>query len=153
MISVHQSAVQLLDDLKPVQFNWWFDDTHSRESSVYAVERISCKLTTILSSRPQHWQHFSPISLTWVQSDTLGFLCSFRHFSVHSSNTCAALTAYHLLEISSCHLRFRSVFFDPYWFSQQLSVFPNWLQVDQKLCTREPRLIFTVILLYLQLVC
>ena len=104
MISVHQSAVQLLDDLKPVQFNWWFDDTHSRESSVYAVERISCKLTTILSSRPQHWQHFSPISLTWVQSDTLGFLCSFRHFSVHSSNTCAALTVYHLLEISSCHL-------------------------------------------------
>ena len=58
----------------------------------------------ILSSRPQHWQHFSPISLTWVQSDTLGFLCSFRHFSVHSSNTCAALTVYHLLEISSCHL-------------------------------------------------
>ena len=104
MISVHQSAVQLLDDLKPVQFNWWFDDTHSRESSVYAVERISCKLTTILSSRPQHWQHFSPISLTWVQSDTLGFLCSFRHFSVHSSNKHAALTVYHLLETSSCHL-------------------------------------------------
>lgn len=49
---------------------------HLCESSVHAVEWISCKLKTSPSPQSQHWQRCSPVSFIWVQDETW-----FRMFS------------------------------------------------------------------------
>ena len=151
MISVHQSAVQLLDDLKPVQFNWWFYDTFTRifnlrsranllqtdNDIVVSTPTLTAFFTDIIDMSPEWHSWFLMFFSTFFgslikQTCSTHRLSSFRNFIVP-------------FLLSLCILR-------PI-FSQQLSVFPNWLQVDQKLRTRKLRLIFTVILLYLQLVC
>lgn len=67
----------------------------SHESSVHSVEWISCKIKTTLWPQFQHWQRFSRVWLTRVQSDTLGFLFSSRYSPAHLVNKHAIITVYH----------------------------------------------------------
>lgn len=124
MILVHQLAVWLLDVLKHIQFDWWYDDTiihtnhqftQSKESS--ANWKRWCRLYRNTDS-VFHWYNWHEFIVTLLNSYVL-----LDFFTFHLSNKHTVLTAYHFIETSLCHLRSRFVVFDPYWSWQQSSAF------------------------------